>query len=786
MNSRVSDRPETEREPFGLVAWLQDTRVALPLKGVECRFSVCGELVHVELDQIFHQNATRPVDCLYTFPLPYGAVVYRCEMHVNGRMVRAKVEEVEEARRLVQQHKAAGHRTALVEMERENLFTLSLGNLQPNDVVVVRFGYFQTLDRLEDWASFHIPVCPGIRYIPGRPLLRSPRGAGVEDDTDQVPDASRISPPRIDALHPDAAYFVVEGTVQDPLDRLQDIASPSHGVLVQDEPHLKVLHLAEDGAVPDRDFVLRWTEKPSPDMAATGWVCQTDAQTSHALIRLVGPANASPQQATGQDVYFLVDRSGSMEGIKWRQAARGFVEFLKAVGPKDRVWATFFDSDFQDLAEKPLPASQSLKDPATRNIDRFYTGGGTEILPALQHVLEKVPVHSKDRPASLVIITDGEIGKEAEVIAELDKHPQLQVHILGVDTVPNDALLKPLAERHQGQCYLLTPNDDIVGTVARLARCVGQPVLTGLSVDPAWQLPNDILPVLYANGVESIPLEGPAGATQVTVQGQRPDGSTYTLQVQLQPVTEPALRLLWTRKRIQHLERIGDRAEALRLAKETNLICQGAAFVAWDDVENVAVSAQGDEIYQPSMMPHAWEMVDLLQRARPRPATGVLECFCPMALRFPGLYPAPESLASEVLECLNRGDYRQQPIPAQWTRALRLLEVQGRRRVNLDPVELDQLLRTWRRAMDSLGLFNAAWAQLIDCLVQWVQEKPERAALRLALLLRLLANLAAPDLDMAACVRLVEQWVKRNLTTAANLRTRAERACSLLIGSVGA
>jgi hypothetical protein len=88
--------------------------------------------------------------------------------------------------------------------------------------------------------------------------------------------------------------------------------------------------------------------------------------------------------------------------------------------------------------------------------------------------------------------------------------------------------------------------------------------------------------------------------------------------------------------------------------------------------------------------------------------------------------------------------------------------------------------------MDSLGLFNAAWAQLIDCLVQWVQEKPKRAALRLALLLRLLANLAAPDLDMAACVRLVEQWVKRNLTTAANLRTRAERACSLLIGSVGA
>lgn len=30
-------------------------------------------------------------------------------------------------------------------------------------LVVVRIAYFQTLDRLQDWASFHIPVCPGIR-----------------------------------------------------------------------------------------------------------------------------------------------------------------------------------------------------------------------------------------------------------------------------------------------------------------------------------------------------------------------------------------------------------------------------------------------------------------------------------------------------------------------------------------------------------------------------------------------------------------------------------------------
>lgn len=64
------------REPaFGLLAWLEETRIALPLKGVECRWQVSGAVASVELDQIYHEDAGRAVDCEYTFPLPDGAAV---------------------------------------------------------------------------------------------------------------------------------------------------------------------------------------------------------------------------------------------------------------------------------------------------------------------------------------------------------------------------------------------------------------------------------------------------------------------------------------------------------------------------------------------------------------------------------------------------------------------------------------------------------------------------------------------------------------------------------------
>ena len=62
---------------------------------------------------------------------------------------------------------------------------------------------------------------------------------------------------------------------------------------------------------------------------------------------------------------------------------------------------------------------------------------------------------------------------------------------------------------------------------------------------------------------------------------------------------EPAIRLLWASHRIRYLFPQGQRAEALALAKQHNLLCEGAAFIAWDEVEKVAVAQR--ELYQPKL-----------------------------------------------------------------------------------------------------------------------------------------------------------------------------------------
>jgi Ca-activated chloride channel family protein len=468
MKNRIMSPSPMERRAFGLVAWLEQTRIVLPLKGVECSFSVCGDVVSVEIDQIFHQNNPQPLDCLYTFPLPAGAAVYRCEMHVNGRLVRARVEEREAARRLAAEKKAAGYRTALVEMERDNLFTLSLGNVQPDDLVVIRFAYFQTLTRLGDWTSFSIPFCPGVRYIPGAPLLRPPSGRGVVDDTDQVPDASRISPPRIEKLHPDAAYLSVEGEIEHPLGEVEDISSPTHPVLVRPASGSSTVTLADETAVPDSDFVVRWTETTPQEARLTGWMTRQGEET-FGLARFCAPREAASADQYAQDFYFLIDRSGSMQGLKWKKAVEAFREFLNVLGENDRVWATFFNSESEDLAEKPMLASTFRADGWIRSLDTLDAAGGTELLPALEHVLEKITKHSGgNRPVSLLLITDGEVGNEADVLKRLARHRTLRVDVFGIDVTINDGFLNKLAAQHQGTACLMSPTDDIAGAVTQV------------------------------------------------------------------------------------------------------------------------------------------------------------------------------------------------------------------------------------------------------------------------------------------------------------------------------
>ena len=65
--------------------------------------------------------------------------------------------------------------------------------------------------------------------------------------------------------------------------------------------------------------------------------------------------------------------------------------------------------------------------------------------------------------------------------------------------------------------------------------------------------------------------------------------------------------------RIDGLLQGGRDCEAVALARKANLVCRGAAFVAWDDAEKVPVAQE--EVYQPRLS-HDSKVMVLLSRPR--------------------------------------------------------------------------------------------------------------------------------------------------------------------------
>ncbi len=597
--SRIPQRPRPAPEPFGLCAVIESKRILLPLKGVECDFSVVSGIAEVSMTQLFRQENEKPLDCEYLFPLPADASVYFCEADINGRTIRAQVREREEARQLAAEKKAAGFRTALVEAERENLFTLSLGNVQPGDLVMIELKYFQTLRSLAGMPSLEVPFCPGIRYIPGKPLLRSNKGKGVVNDTDQVPDASRISPVRIDAGHPDAAYIEVRGTLDGKFVNENEVSSPSHPILVQRTGEQLRVTLSDKGDVPDRDFVLRWSEKNVEAVASRAWTREKDKEV-YALLEIRAPKDALAERAP-VDFYFLVDRSGSMAGEKWNKAAEALQSCMKVLGAADRAMVTFFETRFQDFAERPLSVREVLHDRQFQAVKKLGTGGGTELRPALKHTLDVAAKHSGSRCRNLILITDAQIGNESAILELMRTAPDFPVHCFGIDVALNDSLLLALCRQQGGTFHSLNPNDDIEQAVTALGQTLGQPVLLDLRLSDGWELADARIPNLYAGQIHYLSARSSNGRP-LELTARTAASQPVKIQFERQTATVDAPYLHWCRARLQRLVAEGNDGAAVALSIKSNLICELTAFIAWDESEKVPIASH--QLVQPSMDVH--------------------------------------------------------------------------------------------------------------------------------------------------------------------------------------
>src|SRR5690349_12229518 len=158
-----------------------------PLKHTDVTAEISGFISRVVVTQEFQNPFQERIEAVYTFPLPQNAAVDDMTMIVGDRTVRGKILPREEAQAVYEAAKSSGQVASLLDQECPNIFTQSVANILPGEQVKITISYVETLSYVNGAYEFVFPMVVGPRYIPG--------AAKPESQGNQVPDASRITPP---------------------------------------------------------------------------------------------------------------------------------------------------------------------------------------------------------------------------------------------------------------------------------------------------------------------------------------------------------------------------------------------------------------------------------------------------------------------------------------------------------------------------------------------------------------------------------------------------------------
>ena len=334
-------------------------------------------------------------------------------------------------------------------------------------------------------------------------------------------------------------------------------------------------------------------------MTPRAWSARRGDQR-YLLVELRAPSEIQVGKRQPLDVYFLLDRSGSMEGPKWVKACEAFFKLLGQLDPADRIHVTVFSFDARPLESEPLSPTDFLRRWPLGRLVELGASGGTELLPAIRSACQCMEKRGDQAKPVLTLLTDGQVGNEAEIAAMLRAYPRLVLHALGIDYCVNDALLKTIVRQHRGQCVLIRPDEDLNALLGRLGRLVTTPAVTDLQFPSGWETADGPLPDLYEGQTASALLRGPTGG-DMELCGRSPQGIPIPIRLVVQPSESPLVPLLWARRRLADLGARMRLPECVTLAKEFNLLCEGTAFVAWDEQEKAVIATES--MWQPSLDP---------------------------------------------------------------------------------------------------------------------------------------------------------------------------------------
>ncbi|MBE7461270.1 MAG: marine proteobacterial sortase target protein [Zoogloeaceae bacterium] len=592
--------------------------LAVPAVATDAEIRVSGIVARAVVRQTYRNPFDTWFEGIYVFPLPENAAVDHLRMKVGDRIIEGDIQERQAARAQYEQAKSSGRRAALVEQERPNIFTTSVANIPPRGEIVVEIEYQQTLRYDSGSFSLRFPMVVGPRYIPGAPAEGQGAGTGWAQNTDQVPDAARITPPVLDPAKHAPSNPVRLKVVLDAGVPLARVDSPYHAIVQRElDGGGRIVELAAGEVPANKDFELKWTPAASHAPQAALFTEQK-GDKRYALLMVMPPAKEVAAARLPREVVFVIDTSGSMSGSSIAQAREALELAIARLSERDSFNVIEFNSYAKALYDDARPATAANRDNAVRWVRRLQAQGGTEMALALNLALNGR--ENPGRVRQVIFLTDGAVGNEDGLFKLIkDKLGDSRLFTVGIGSAPNSHFMSKAAQTGRGTFTYIGKIEEVKEKMGSLFAKLESPVLKG--VDIAWPAGSlaeawpKRIPDLYLGEpiVVSAALDKLDGDIKLSgLRGDTPWSATLPLA---DAHTGKGMGVLWAREKIASLidsQRDGAKEEAVRdavveVALAHHLVSKYTSLVA---VDKTPVRPKEDELQSgaiPTNLPEGWE-----------------------------------------------------------------------------------------------------------------------------------------------------------------------------------
>lgn len=449
---------------------------ALKIKDHQVNVTAEHSFAVIEIEQIFHNPNPKPLEAVYSFPVPDKASVGEFTYWLNGVPIHGEVLEKKAARKVYEEQKNQGRNAAIVEKNGFVDFKISVSQIPAGRDVRVKLVYIQPIEIDHGIGCFVYPQESGgtdeaqQAFWSTNEVVEQNFTFNFELNSSYPIDTFRLP------AHPQAA--ISNSSQQQWQVALNNQPIVSHQP-TQDDDQQSTVHYQPLNL--DKDIVVYWRLAEGLPGSIDMMTYRAQGQQRGTFMLTLTPGNDLEALNQGRDWIVVLDHSGSMAG-KYQTLLEGVRAGFKKFSANDRVKVIVFNNRATLVRDEFTPAISADLESLLQSVEHFQPEGGTNLYQAIQTALGEL---DSDRTSAIWLVTDGvaNVGetKQQKFLSLLNKKDvRLFTFIMGNGA--NKPLLNGLAKASNGFAVNVSNSDDMTGLLLNAASKVNHQALRDIEV----------------------------------------------------------------------------------------------------------------------------------------------------------------------------------------------------------------------------------------------------------------------------------------------------------------